>query len=230
MADGKRGRPRIREGMALTAKQQAAYDLKLAGKSRAEMALILGISVPVVSKTLQAVYKKLGIKHEQGYSKESAEARRVENTSPEKAAAFIDAVTEPEDKWGKITRAYEEAGLPPSTARALLRRLQVKYANGTTPLRDLKTGELLQMVNKRLDLTLTFMDDATAAAASHRDLGLVAAALIEKRALLRGEPTQIISDHERKKLHELLPLAIAEVQRRGLTVPGIVTERTIEPA
>jgi hypothetical protein len=52
--------------------------------------------------------------------------------------------------------------------------------------------------------------------------------MIEKRQLLRGEPTQIISDAERKKLHELLPLAIAEAQRRGLTLDGQVTERIIE--
>jgi hypothetical protein len=39
--------------------------------------------------------------------------------------------------------------------------------------------------------------------------------MIEKRNLLRGEPTAIISDHERKKLHELLPALLEEAKRRG---------------
>jgi hypothetical protein len=40
--------------------------------------------------------------------------------------------------------------------------------------------------------------------------------LIEKRQLLSGAPTVIVSDLERKKLNELLPLLIAEGQRRGI--------------
>ncbi len=44
--------------------------------------------------------------------------------------------------------------------------------------------------------------------------------MVEKRQLLRGEATVIVSDLERKKLNELLPLLIAEGQRRGITIEG----------
>ena len=54
------------------------------------------------------------------------------------------------------------------------------------------------------------------------------AQLIEKRQLLKGEPTQIISVDERKTLNQLLPLLIVEAQRRNVEIPGAVVEKTIE--
>ena len=75
-----------------------------------------------------------------------------------------------------------------------------------------------------------FFDDKVMAEASARDIMLGIGVMIEKRNLLRGEPTAIISDHERKKLHELLPALIAESKRRGITVEGTVTTKTEERA
>ena len=65
------------------------------------------------------------------------------------------------------------------------------------------------------------------AEASARDLMLGMSALVEKRQLLRGEPTQIISDLERKRLTELLPLLSFEMQRRGITYDGQVTQKVV---
>ena len=87
-------------------------------------------------------------------------------------------------------------------------------------MRDFKTQDLIRKLNERIELALEYMDEKVIAEASFRDLAMGTSALIEKRALLRGEPTVIMSDHERKKMHELLPVLIAEAKRRGLTLEG----------
>ena len=208
-------------GMKLTVKQQRLWDLKEAGKTRPQIAAELGISNPVVSKTINVIRKKLGIT----YDPKRDDARRdnayqaVENADPERAAKIIDAASEPE-ALQKVVEAMRAAGLPEKVTSRMLHRLKVKYFGAITEIRNLKTQEILDMLGKKIHLALTYMDDKVLAEASFRDLALGATAMIEKRALLRGEPTQIVSDHERKKLHELMPLMIAEAQRRGITYEG----------
>lgn len=211
----------------LTAKQQQAYDLRMAGKTRAEGAVIMGISKPVYSKTLQAAYKKLGISHRKNGDPNS---NSTEIKDPEKFASVLDAATEPEAKLESIRKVYREYGLPMAASEALLKRIRQKYFGVVEATRSLKSGEIVDALNHKIDLALRYMDDKTMAEASFRDLALGTTAMIEKRQLLRGEPTQIVSDHERAKLHELVPLLIQEAQRRGLTVDGQVTERKLEPA
>jgi DNA-binding CsgD family transcriptional regulator len=210
----------------LTAKQQQAYDLRMAGKTREEGARIMGISKPVYSKTLQAAYKKLGISHRKNGDVNS---NAIEIKDPERAAAVIDAATEPDAKLESISKVFRDYGLPQAVSAALLRRIRQKYYGVVEATRSLKSGEIVDALNHKIDLALRYMDDNTMAQASFRDLALGTTAMIEKRQLLRGEPTAIISDHERKKLHELAPLLLAEMQRRSLTVEGQVTEKTVEP-
>ena len=211
--------------MPLTQKQQLAYDLRMQGKSRADAASLMGISKPVYSKTLQAAYKKLGISR-----KNTAPAQSAEIRDPAKFAAVIDAATEPEAKLESIAKVFKDYGLPPIASQALLRRIRQKYFGVVEATRSLKSGEIVDALNNKIDLALRYMDDKTMSEASFRDLALGTAAMIEKRQLLRGEPTQIISDAERAKLHELLPRVIAEAQRRGLTIEGQVTGKSVEPA
>lgn len=213
------------QAVPLTQKQQLAYDLRMQGKSRADAASLMGISKPVYSKTLQAAYKKLGISR-----KNKANANVTEIKDPAKFAAIVDAATEPEAKLESIRKVFKDYGLPPIASEALLRRIRQKYFGVVEATRSLKSGEIVDALNNKIDLALRYMDDKTMSEASFRDLALGTAAMIEKRQLLRGEPTQIISDAERAKLHELLPRVIAEAQRRGLTVEGQVTSKSIEPA
>lgn len=213
----------------LTEKQKAAYDLKCEGKTIAEIAAIRGISKPVVSKTLQACYRKLGL------SKAKRPRPNVETRNPDLAAAAIEAAADPWfDKRTEAIKAanqrLREAGIPDKLSEALVRRMRVKYAGAVYAARELRTAEITEMLGKKIDLCSFYLDDKVLAEASARDIMLGMTALIEKRQLLRGEPTAIISDAERKKLHELLPLVIDEARRRGLTVDGQVTAKTVEPA
>jgi hypothetical protein len=211
-------------GKPLTAKQQAVWDLKQKGKTYKEIAAELSLSWPVVGKYLRAVYKKLGMSN--GAPGKSL-ATGQEYKNPEKFAAVMDAVTDPLNRLADALRA---AGVPPGAAEAILKRIRVKFYGAMTEVRNLKKMELDEMLGKKIHLMLSYIDDKVAAEASARDLSIGVAQLIEKQQLIRGEPTQIVSDHERKKLHELLPLAIKEAQRRGLTLEGTVTEKIVERA
>lgn len=210
---------------ALTPKQRAVYELarpeKGKGKTRAEIAALLGISRPVVSKTLQAAYKKLGMSKKTGMAPISA----PEIKDPERVAGLLDAATDP---LIKLQDAYEAAGFPRAAGTALLRRIRQKYFGVVEATKSLKSAEIVDALNHKIDLALRYMDDKTMAEASFRDLALGTTAMIEKRQLLRGEPTAIVSDHERKKLHELLPAFIEEARRRGAVTVDAKTGEIVE--
>lgn len=228
----KPARPNRALGKPLSEKQKTIWDLKRAideggkGKKNAEIAAIMGISLPVVNKTLNVIYKKLGISPGAG--------RRVrglgvtEHDNPERFAAIVDGMTDP-PQLIKAAEALREAGIPHRAAESLIRRLRTKYFGAVTAVRNLKTQEILDLLGQKIHLALNYMDDKVMSEASFRDLALGSTAMIEKRQLLRGEPTQIISDHERAKIHELVPKLLEEAKRRGLTIEGQVTEKIVGP-
>ena len=208
----------------MTEKQRRIYDLVEGGKTQHAVAVELGLSLSVVRKTVRVARDKLGV-----VGAGPGAWRRVENVDPEKAAALLDAASEPE-ALARVRAAMSGAGLPESVSARMLHRIRVKYFGAVSELRALKTAEILDLLGKKIHLALSYMDDKVMAEASFRDLALGSTAMIEKRALLRGEPTQIISDHERKRLNELTPLLIAEAQRRGIVVEGVVLAKRVEAA
>ena len=56
-----------------------------------------------------------------------------------------------------------------------------------------------------------------------KDIGIMMGIATEKVLLMSGQPTQIIAETQHKKLDELVPALLAEVQRRGASVE--LTER-----
>ena len=205
----------------LTSKQRALWDLKEAGRSRAEMAVALGVSKSVVNKTIAICRKKLGLSV-------SGPAKAIENHEPERAAAVLDAMTDP--RYEALTQACEAAGLSKRVSSGLVNRLRQKYYGVLTEAKTLQKRDLDDLLGKKIHLMLHYIDDSNAAQAGVRDLAMGAAQLIEKQQLIRGEPTAIISDHERAKLHELAPALLREIKRRGLTIEGHIVEKVIEPA
>ena len=205
---------------ALTLRQREFWELNEAGKTDAEIAAALEVTLNVVRNTLVDCRRKLGVPGVPG--------RPLEHTKPERAAAVLDAITEPDPYIG-IKEAFLAAGLPQPVSHALIRRLRVKYNGAVVAVRNLKTAEILDLLGRRIHLGLEYLDDKVFAEASARDIMLGVAAMVEKRNLLRGEPTAIVSDPERRKLAELVPLLLAEARRRGVTVEGVVTEKRVEP-
>jgi len=211
-------------GRKLTAKQQAIYDMRLAKRPVADVAAALDISPNVVAKQISVINQKLGIV--KGIPKQ-LRADVESKASPEMIAATIDTITEPAALI-KIKDAYKECGLSENVSEKLIKRLKAKYYSAITATRNLKASEIAELFSQKIDLAARYMDDKTAAEASFRDLALAASAMAEKRQLLRGEATVIVSDLERKKLLELLPLLITEGKRRGITVEGSATTVVVD--
>lgn len=213
-------------GQPLTARQQEIWDMFRPvdqggqGMKKDDVARALQISVNVVSKTLTVIRKKLGV------TAKTSDGLKAEERHPEAAAAAIVAMTDP---YMKIEDAMKASGLPQSTVTAIMKRLRAKYNNVGVEVKNLQTRELSDLIGKKIHLMLQYLDDKVVADASARDLAMGIAQLTEKRQLLRGEPTQIISDHERSKLNELLPALMREASRRGVTLDGQVTEKTVSP-
>lgn len=85
-----------------------------------------------------------------------------------------------------------------------------------------------EQLEKKIAELIGHMTEDKMAAAGVRELSTAISQLIEKRALLRNEPTQIVSHEQRMKLEELVPELIAEVKKRGMVIDGFAKE--LEPA
>ena len=224
-------------GKSLTARQGAIWRMRLPrseggeGLTVTEVAVALGISASVVSNTMGVCNKKLGVVRERyGRGHHGAQHRGFEHTDPPKAAAALEAAGAIPGLQ-LVRDAIAASGLPEKAGLALVRRLEVQYNGVTTAVRNLKKHELSELLGNKIHLLLSYIDDKSAADANVRDLSLGAAQLIEKKQLVDGQPTVILSDADRKRLHELLPLIIAEGRRRGVTVEGrvLAKEVTVEP-
>lgn len=214
----------------LTTKQQALWDLKEQGKTRPEIATELGISNQCVSNTITIIRKKLSLTISKG---NGGEQRTTEVQHPELAAAAIDAASDPATKTRKeaiekVNQTLKDAGVPGKVSYALIRRMSVKYADVVTEKKRLSTSEILETLDRDICLISGYIDDFVCAGANLRDLGLIKGSLIEKRNLLRGEPTTIMSTEERAKLKDLLPALVVECRRRGITIEGTVIREESE--
>lgn len=138
--------------------------------------------------------------------------RTVEETRPEKAAAAIDAATDP---FTSIREVAKRAGLPNTTTQQLIKRLESRYRPLNDELKTLKHTELLAMIEDRLHRALTYLDDFVLAGSSARDLAVIAGVLFDKRQLLNSEPTAIHSYAEIKTMQQTAKLLVEELNRRG---------------
>lgn len=84
--------------------------------------------------------------------------------------------------------------------------------------------EFLQRIEAAARGLLDSISPLDLAKAGVRDKAIAIGILMDKRALLRGEPTQILSHEERVRLPDVLKALDAEVRRRGLSVELPKTE------
>jgi len=148
----------------------------------------------------------------------AAGSKSVENRDPETAADVV--MTDPSHESGikRFMEAAAACGMPKAMALSLKKRMETRYLPASESLRTVNTGTLIQYLDDRALKALEYMDDAVFAEAPLRDLAVTMGILIEKRQLLRGEPTQILSVEERSSLDDLIPMIVDEAQRRGMAI------------
>lgn len=141
--------------------------------------------------------------------------RGLDHKDPAKMAEFIDKITEP---FSRVQAVAESCGLSRDTAKDLSDKMNTRFQPVKEELRQVKVSELLGLIEDRLHRSLEHLDDTKMQAASAKDLAIAIGILVEKRQLLRGEPTQILSLEERQNLNDMLPAIIVEARRRGVTI------------
>ncbi len=135
--------------------------------------------------------------------------------SSDKLVTMLEAEGDP---FATLQAAGKAAGLKDSVVQGLMRRLRAQYGEVTAELKNLHSGQIAQMLTDKATMALGYIDEFSLAQSSAKDCAIIVGILLEKRQLLRGEPTQIISTEERQGLDELSKALIQESGRRGLTI------------
>ncbi len=119
------------------------------------------------------------------------------------------------DPLSTLKAAYEATGLDPGAAERLVKRVQAQYQPMLQGKREYKTAELKSLLEDRLGKALEWLDDYAMSKATGVQLAVMIGILTEKRQLLAGEPTHILSIEDRMSLNKLAPALEAEFRRRG---------------
>lgn len=133
----------------------------------------------------------------------------------EQVATLIDAASNP---YKDFVKAAEELGVSREAVIRMVRRVEAGRGPVVGKLRKLKTRDLLDTIEDRIARAFEYLDDEALAATSAKDLAIILGILLEKRQLLRGEPTQILGPAERASLDTLIPQLVKEAEKRGLVV------------
>ena len=131
---------------------------------------------------------------------------------------LADVLLEGSKPFASFIQAAKDLGLKPRVAQRLVQRLRAQYQPVLSELRKFQKDEFLELLEDRAHRALEYMDDYNLANANAKDLAIIVGILMEKRQLLRGEPTQILSIEERAGMGELIPRLLQEASRRGLSV------------
>src|SRR3990167_663950 len=155
----------------------------------------------------------------------------AESKVPVNVQDRVDAMSEPQRKWliGLLADPYssiplvaENMNLPLGKAQELVKYFRAKHLSPIVQLRTVKTSDFINILEDRAFRALEHISEADLAKASAKDKAIVVGILLEKRQLLRGEPTMILSHEERMGINELVPRLMKEMQRRGIDVGGLV--------
>jgi|TARA_Y100000310_G_C20662701_1_gene805660 hypothetical protein len=150
---------------------------------------------------------------------DSPRSTKADNMTPATEAEFLDVATDP---FISLRAAAETCGVDPLTASRMIQRLKRRRKPLYDELIKVKGADLTAMIEDRIWRILQFIDEGVMADAGLKELTVALGTLIDKRQLLSGEPTQIISVHERKDMGDLLGILLREAERRQIPIPPVI--------
>jgi hypothetical protein len=184
----------------------------------AKAARHLGCSYGNVTTFMDGIRKHLG-----GYA---------EDVLPPKAARKISVEAAKSVRGPKPRRFRNREALELAAEKEILEFESSigQYDRVAPHVRAARTQEMLALTGWNALRVLASMTDRDIAKASLKDKAIAFGILTEKRQLLAGEPTQIVSFEERRKIPEMLLALSAELQRRGRTIDVTPTHSGVEIA
>jgi hypothetical protein len=162
------------------------------------------------------VYQKAKARRE---SRVSVAHNATELRNPEGAAIAFDMLTDPFPKT--LREIAQESGIPEKTLENLSVRIRSLYSGTSVALREVKASNLVRKIEHSLDTVLDSLTRETVESLQEvpiRDRAVVTGILVDKRQLLRGEPTQIMGTDDRVKMNDLIQSLTKEAARRGMEI------------
>ena len=161
--------------------------------------------------------------HNSSSGKQSTKMLEKEPEKAERVAELVYDLMDPSngESYKALGRKHHFCD---KTVKKLHERMMANYQPITRELKDIRTEELVAKIENRLDLALDYLTGAKMDRSTAKDLAIVIGVLAEKRQLLSGEATSIISVEDSRQLNEILPAVLAEAKRRGLDLNRSVIE------
>lgn len=134
--------------------------------------------------------------------------------------------------WTAVEKREAAAALPKNRARVgptdrifdpetdAVDRAIVEKAGDGLPAR-IDSQWFVEQLDRKLALLINALDPVVIGKMNGRELAVAIGTIAEKRALLRGEPTQIVSYENRAKLDALGLMVMEEMKRRGIDAPRV---------
>ena len=128
------------------------------------------------------------------------------------------------DLGADVIKMAREVGISKPMLESLKRRINAKQGLQPADPKALTDRQLINGLEEKIALALSYLDSFALAGASAKDLQAVIDGLISNVQLLKGKPTSITSVEDRRRINELLPLLVLEARKRGVLIEGEFTK------
>ena len=214
---------------APTEKQRTAYEMRSQGKTWEAIGQVMGCVwttardryLGAVKRGMQPILTERTFVRRRGAN--PGDPRRVERMKDGEGMFDLGAAGVAEFDNAKFVEMAASTGIPPRIAQALARRIEANFGPIRKELKRLTaTQEVIEIESVR-QMLLKYMDEVAVSGASLKDIAITYGILVDKGQLLGGKPTQVFDVNLRAKLEVLMPLYLAEMKRRGITLEGQFT-------
>ena len=149
-------------------------------------------------------------------------SRTLEVRQPDLTASLIESLVEgvgtPQERKKAFMALAKRMDLPMEAARVIYDRFANKYRVVVDGLRKASTVDILALLDHCIRDVMESLASEDWSKVGARDKAVIGGILIDKRQLLSGEPTAIISVDDRRSIEELSEAFFKEAKRRKLMV------------
>jgi len=129
-----------------------------------------------------------------------------------------------------VREIADELDLTAAEVQEMIDRREMRT---TKPAARVAVGSMLKLIETAAEKVLQAIDQRRVDGADLKSLSTALRDLINARALLLGEPTQIVGSAHRQQMNDLATMLLAEARRRGISIAqdpatgAIVTRRPV---
>jgi len=157
------------------------------------------------------------------FGRGSAKAITEAVEDPELAAQILFLRADAPDMT--IKDIMEKTHAPRRMVSRILKEVTTKYPTVVHEVEKLSNRGIIDALNEKIKMAFQYLDDEAFDKMTGNQIAVALGIMIDKRQLLSGEPTAILSVQERSNLNELMPALLNEANRRqGILIEGEVVE------